>query len=145
MSKLTDNIYDIEDIFIVKIKEDYKVVKTSDGYTQQFNPNFCHFTERFVLLTPDEKNIEMEIFSECFTGEGISYRENIKKDDSIPKMFEFIYPLPTKYLTKEEIESGKIRTRRLYQIFQLVNYEMFKQTAEKNKVKKLGSKYERNN
>lgn len=141
MSKITDNIYDIEDIFVVKIKDDYKTIKTNDGYTQQFNPNFCHFVERFLLETRDGLGIEIETFSECFTGETISCRENIKKDSNIPKMFEFMYPLPTSYLTKEELESGKIRTRRLYQIFQLVNYERFKQEElENNKIKKIGSK-----
>ena len=84
----------------------------------------------------------MELYTECFTGETVSLRENINKNMNIPNMFEFMYPLPEKYLTEEEIKTGKIRTVRLYQIFQLLNYEMFKsmEVEEKSKTKKIGVK-----
>ncbi len=142
MSKITDNIYDINDIFVVKIKNDYKEINTNDGYIQTFNPNFCQFVERFLLDTSDGLKYEMELYTECFTGETVSLRENINKNMNIPNMFEFIYPLPEKYLTEEEIKTGKIRTVRLYQIFQLLNYEMFKsmEIEEKSKTKKIGVK-----
>ena len=142
MSKITDNIYDINDIFVVKIKNDYKEINTSDGYIQTFNPNFCQFVERFLLDTSDGLKYEMELYTECFTGETVSLRENINKNMNIPNMFEFMYPLPEKYLTEEEIKTGKIRTVRLYQIFQLLNYEMFKsmEGEEKSKTKKIGVK-----
>lgn len=142
MSKITDNIYDINDIFVVKIKNDYKEINTNDGYIQTFNPNFCQFVERFLLDTSDGLKYEMELYTECFTGETVSLRENINKNMNIPNMFEFIYPLPEKYLTDEEIKTGKIRTVRLYQIFQLLNYEMFKsmEIEEKSKTKKIGVK-----
>ncbi len=142
MSKITDNIYDINDIFVVKIKNDYKEINTNDGYIQTFNPNFCQFVERFLLDTSDGLKYEMELYTECFTGETVSLRENINKNMNIPNMFEFMYPLPEKYLTEEEIKTGKIRTVRLYQIFQLLNYEMFKsmEVEEKSKTKKIGVK-----
>ena len=142
MSKITDNIYDINDIFVVKIKNDYKEINTSDGYIQTFNPNFCQFVERFLLDTSDGLKYEMELYTECVTGETVSSRENVNKNINIPNMFEFMYPLPEKYLTEEEIETGKIRTVRLYQIFQLLNYEMFKieKVEEKTKTKKIGVK-----
>ena len=142
MSKITDNIYDINDIFVVKIKNDYKEINTNDGYIQTFNPNFCQFVERFLLDTSDGLKYEMELYTECFTGETVSLRENINKNMNIPNMFEFMYPLPEKYLTEEEIKTGKIRTVRLYQIFQLLNYEMFKsmEIEEKSKTKKIGVK-----
>ncbi|MCI5701324.1 MAG: hypothetical protein MR266_00910 [Erysipelotrichaceae bacterium] len=142
MSKITDNIYDINDIFVVKIKNDYKEINTNDGYIQTFNPNFCQFVERFLLDTSDGLKYEMELYTECFTGETVSLRENINKNMNIPNMFEFMYPLPEKYLTEEEIKIGKIRTVRLYQIFQLLNYEMFKsmEIEEKSKTKKIGVK-----
>lgn len=142
MSKITDNIYDINDIFVVKIKNDYKEINTNDGYIQTFNPNFCQFVERFLLDTSDGLKYEMELYTECFTGETVSLRENINKNMNIPNMFEFMYPLPEKYLTDEEIKTGKIRTVRLYQIFQLLNYEMFKsmEVEEKSKTKKIGVK-----
>ena len=141
MSKITDNIYDINDIFVVKIKKDYKEINTSDGYIQTFNPNFCQFVERFLLDTSDGLKYEMELYTECFTGETVFLRENINKNMSIPNMFEFMYQLPEKYLTEEEIKTGKIRTVRLYQIFQLLNYEMFKslEVEEKVKTKKIGA------
>ena len=110
MSKITDNIYDINDIFVVKIKNDYKEINTNDGYIQTFNPNFCQFVERFLLDTSDGLKYEMELYTECFTGETVSLRENINKNMNIPNMFEFMYPLPEKYLTEEEIKIGKIRT-----------------------------------
>lgn len=142
MSKITDNIYDINDIFVVKIKNDYKEINTNDGYIQTFNPNFCQFVERFLLDTSDGLKYEMELYTECFTGETVSLRENVNKNINIPNMFEFMYPLPEKYLTEEEIKTGKIRTVRLYQIFQLLNYEMFKsmEVEEKTKTKKIGVK-----
>ncbi len=142
MSKITDNIYDINDIFVVKIKNDYKEINTNDGYIQTFNPNFCQFVERFLLDTNDGLKYEMELYTECFTGETVSLRENINKNINIPNMFELMYPLPEKYLTEEEIKTGKIRTVRLYQIFQLLNYEMFKsmEVEEKPKTKKIGVK-----
>ena len=142
MSKITDNIYDVKDIFVVKIKNDYKEINTNDGYIQTFNPNFCQFVERFLLDTSDGLKYEMELYTECFTGETVSLRENVNKNINIPNMFEFMYPLPEKYLTGEEIKTGKIRTVRLYQIFQLLNYEMFKsmEVEEKTKIKKIGVK-----
>ncbi len=142
MSKITDNIYDINDIFVVKIKNDYKEINTNDGYIQTFNSNFCQFVERFLLDTSDGLKYEMELYTECFTGETVSLRENVNKNINIPNMFEFMYPLPEKYLTEEEIKTGKIRTVRLYQIFQLLNYEMFKsmEVEEKTKTKKIGVK-----
>lgn len=142
MSKITDNIYDVKDIFVVKIKNDYKEINTNDGYIQTFNPNFCQFVERFLLDTSDGLKYEMELYTECFTGETVSLRENVNKNINIPNMFEFMYPLPEKYLTEEEIKTGKIRTVRLYQIFQLLNYEMFKsmEVEEKTKTKKIGVK-----
>lgn len=142
MSKITDNIYDVKDIFVVKIKNDYKEINTNDGYIQTFNPNFCQFVERFLLDTSDGLKYEMELYTECFTGETVSLRENVNKNINIPNMFEFMYPLPEKYLTEEEIKTGKIRTVRLYQIFQLLNYEMFKsmEAEEKTKTKKIGVK-----
>lgn len=142
MSKITDNIYDVKDIFVVKIKNDYKEINTNDGYIQTFNPNFCQFVERFLLDTSDGLKYEMELYTECFTGETVSLRENVNKNINIPNMFEFMYPLPEKYLTEEEIKTGRIRTVRLYQIFQLLNYEMFKsmEVGEKTKTKKIGVK-----
>ena len=89
----------------------------------------------------DNSNIQIEIYTECFTGEDISIRENIKKDDYLPDMFEFLESLPKEYLTKEEIKDNRIRTLHLFQIFQMINYQnMMNIKDDKVKVKSLGKK-----
>ena len=138
MSKVTDNTFNINDLYIAKIKEDYKI-NINGEYTEYFNPNFYYILEKFAL--ENNSNIQIEIYTECFTGEDISIRENIKKDDSLPDMFEFLEPLPKEYLTKEEIKDNRIRTLHLFQIFQVINYQnMMNIKDDKVKVKNLGKK-----
>ena len=138
MSKVTDNTFNINDLYIAKIKEDYKI-NINGEYTEYFNPNFYYILEKFAL--ENNSNIQIEIYTECFTGEDISIRENIKKDDSLPDMFEFLEPLPKEYLTKEEIKDNRIRTLHLFQIFQVINYQnMMNIKDDKVKVKSLGKK-----
>ena len=121
-----------------KIKEDYKI-NINGEYTEYFNPNFYYLLEKFSL--ENNSNIQIEIYTECFTGEDISIRENIKKDDSLPDMFEVLEPLPKEYLTKEEIKDNRIRTLHLFQIFQMINYQnMMNIKDDKVKVKSLGKK-----
>ena len=138
MSKVTDNTFNINDLYIAKIKEDYKI-NINGEYTEYFNPNFYYLLEKFSL--ENNSNIQIEIYTECFTGEDISIRENIKKDDSLPDMFEILEPLPKEYLTKEEIKDNRIRTLHLFQIFQMINYQnMMNIKDDKVKVKELGKK-----
>lgn len=138
MSKVTDNTFNINDLYIAKIKEDYKI-NINGECTEYFNPNFYYLLEKFAL--ENNSNIQIEIYTECFTGEDISIRENIKKDDYLPDMFEFLEPLPKEYLTKEEIKDNRIRTLHLFQIFQVINYQnMMNIKDDKVKVKNLGKK-----
>lgn len=138
MSKVTDNTFNINDLYIAKIKEDYKI-SINGEYTEYFNPNFYYLLEKFSL--ENNSNIQIEIYTECFTGEDISIRENIKKDDSLPDMFEVLEHLPKEYLTKEEIKDNRIRTLHLFQIFQMINYQnMMNIKDDKVKVKSLGKK-----
>lgn len=138
MSKVTDNTFNINDLYIAKIKEDYKI-NINGEYIEYFNPNFYYILEKFCL--DDKLSIQIEIYTECFTGEDISIRENIKKDDSFPDMFEVLEPLPKEYLTKEEIMDKQVRTLRLFQIFQMINYQnMMNIKDDKVKVKSLGKK-----
>ena len=138
MSKVTDNTFNINDLYIAKIKEDYKV-NINGEYTKYFNSNFYYLLEKFAL--ENNSNIQIEIYTECFTGEDISIRENIKKNDYLPDMFEFLEPLPKEYLTKEEIKDNRIRTLHLFQIFQVINYQnMMNIKDDKVKVKNLGKK-----
>lgn len=138
MSKVTDNTFNINDLYIAKIKEDYKV-NINGEYTKYFNSNFYYILEKFAL--ENNSNIQIEIYTECFTGEDISIRENIKKDDYLPDMFEFLESLPKEYLNKEEIKDNRIRTLHLFQIFQVINYQnMMNIKDDKVKVKNLGKK-----
>ena len=138
MSKVTDNTFDINDLYIAKIKEDYKV-NINGEYTDYFNPNFYYLLEKFAL--EDNSNIKIEIYTECFTGEDVSIRENVKKDNLLPDMFDFIIPLPIEYLNKEEIKDNRIRTLHLFQIFQMINYQnIINMKEDKVKVKSLGKK-----
>ena len=138
MSKVTDNTFNINDLYIAKIKEDYKI-NINGEYTEYFNPNFYYLLEKFSL--ENNSNIQIEIYTECFTGEDLSIRENIQKDSLIPDMFEILEPLPKEYLTKEEIMNKQVRTLRLFQIFQMINYQnMMNIKEDKVKVKSLGKK-----
>ena len=138
MSKVTDNTFNINDLYIAKIKEDYKI-NINGEYTEYFNPNFYYILEKFAL--ENNSNIQIEIYTECFTGEDLSIRENIQKDSLIPDMFEILEPLPKEYLTKEEIMDKQVRTLRLFQIFQMINYQnMMNIKEDKVKVKSLGKK-----
>ena len=138
MSKVTDNTFNINDLYIAKIKEDYKI-NINGECTEYFNSNFYYLLEKFAL--ENNSNIQIEIYTECFTGEDISIRENIKKNDYLPDMFEFLEPLPKEYLTKEEIKDNRIRTLHLFQIFQVINYQNIMNIKDdKVKVKNLGKK-----
>lgn len=138
MSKVTDNTFNINDLYIAKIKEDYKI-NINGEYTEYFNPNFYYLLEKFSL--ENNSNIQIEIYTECLTGEDLSIRENIQKDSLIPDMFEVLEPLPKEYLTKEEIMDKQVRTLRLFQIFQMINYQnMMNIKDDKVKVKELGKK-----
>ena len=138
MSKVTDNTFNINDLYIAKIKDDYKV-NINGEYTEYFNPNFYYLLEKFCL--EDKSSIQMEIYTECLTGEDLSIRENISKDSLIPDMFESLIPLPKEYLNREEIMDKRVRTLRLFQIFQMINYQnMMDIKEDKVKVKRLGKK-----
>ena len=138
MSKVTDNTFNINDLYIAKIKEDYKI-NINGECTEYFNSNFYYLLEKFAL--ENNSNIQIEIYTECFTGEDLSIRENIQKDSLIPDMFEILEPLPKEYLTKEEIMNKQVRTLRLFQIFQMINYQnLMNIKDDKVKVKSLGKK-----
>ena len=136
MSTLTENIYDINDLYIVKLGEDYKryLPNNSKGDeledVEYFNSNIYYIVER--CLIENKPSGFHEFYTECIVGRDLFYRIIERKDENIPEIFKEIYEFPKEYFSKEELKHGKITTSRVFQIFQEIN---FSKTIEDNKEK----------
>ena len=129
MSNLRNTIYDIKDLRIVMINKDY-IEQKNDDYINIFNENVKFIVEKFVFENGDHFT---EYYTECITEEDLSVRTSNKEFTDFPKMFSIVSRIPTKYLTEEEIKTGKISSIRIFKLLQDINVK-----KEKEKVKKIG-------
>lgn len=122
MSRLTENIYGIKDLYLIKFKEDYlKKFDQEEGYIKYFNSGLKYIVEKFTIDDNITKKPYFEVYTECITGQDFYKREDKESFDDIPDIFESILDFPIEYLDEEEKRSGKVTTMRLFQIFQEIN------------------------
>lgn len=143
MSLLRENIYDIKDLYVVKLNDNYKDFlpnnkKENDDnkYIECFNPNFYYIVER--CLIENKPSGFYEYYTECIVGRDLFYRVIEKNDEKTPEIFREIYLFPKEYISKEELKQGKITTSRIFQIFQEINFsKTISDNKEKTYVKKI--------
>lgn len=139
MSGLTENIYDIKDLCIVKLKENYldylpndKIKEEEIKDTEYFNPNLYYIVEKCII-----RNREYcEFYTECIVGRDFYRRIDEQPITDIPLIFEEIYPFNKEWLSKEERMDGRVTTSRLFQIFQQLNFYMNIKDKESSEVSK---------
>lgn len=120
MSGLRDTIYDIKDLYIVKLNENY-VERNIDDYIHCYNKDLKFIVEKFCLQKEGELPYYIEYYTECITEQDLSNRRSKHPFKTIPNVFSSIEEFPLEYLTEEEKKLGQVNTMRLFQIFQEIN------------------------
>ena len=120
MSNLTENVYNIADLYVVKLKEEMASYEKA-GYMEFFNPNLFFIVEKFVVKKDDGLPYFFEVYMECITGRDLYMNESREETQGLPNVFESIEEFPNDYLYEEEKQTGKITTSRIFQIFQEIN------------------------
>lgn len=120
MSNLNNSVYEIKDLYIVKFNDQY-VEKKDEEYMRYYNKNLNFIVEKFSTEHTGELPFYIEIYTECISEQDLIKREDTKPFENIPSIFESLEKFPLEYLTKEEITSGLINSKRLFQIFQEIN------------------------
>lgn len=140
MSGLTENIYEIRDLYIVKLKENYldylpnNNLKEEIKDTEYFNVDLYYIVEKCIVNNRDY----CEFYTECIVGRDFYSRIDEKPITDTPLIFEEIYPFNKEWLSKEERMDGRVTTSRLFQIFQQLNlYRNLKDKDDKEVSKKL--------
>lgn len=132
--------YGINDIYIVKFKEDYKKYLNNNKEFSEvtLNTNLYYIVERFSY----ENNIHalyVDSYKECVGGlEFYEYRSH-KKIEEIPPIFSEMYKFPEELLTEDEKKTKMISSNRLYYISLNMNIDLLSNDEEKKNsfVKKL--------
>jgi len=123
MSQLMENVYDIKELYVVKLDENYKEylpnLKNNIEDVEYFNTNLYYIVEKFKI---DSKNNNVyEFYTECVVGRCFFERLINNQDESIPNIFSEFYKFPIECLSSRERTEGKISTSRIFQIFQQIN------------------------
>jgi len=136
MSNLKENIYDISDLRIGQLSDNY-VIKQDDS-VKYFSNKIKLIVEVMLIKSRnmDDTINYTEYYSECLTGEDLFNRTAKQPFEDIPPLFASLEKINSKFLTDEEIKTGKIGTLRIFQVFQDINFENFEKGTEKRKVKK---------
>ena len=142
MSQLMENAYDIKELYVVKLKENYKdylpkLHNHSDGKdVEYFNPNLYYIVEKFKI---DNKNNGFhEFYTECIIGRCFFERVIEEKEEGVPDIFLEMYKFPIDYLNNREKVERKIYTSRIFQIFQQINCnQMMCENKDTNQDKRL--------
>ena len=122
MSHLTENIYDIKDLYLIKFNDNYQDnFNQEEGYIKYFNLGLQYIVEKFAIEDNKTKKMFFEVYTECITGQDFYKRENKESFSGFPDIFESITEFPIEYLDEEEKKRGKVTTMRLFQIFQEIN------------------------
>lgn len=129
-----ENTFDLNSLYIVKLKDN-----TMDNYFE----DIYYIVEKY-----EEKNQQgfYEIYTECITDKDIYERNNKEEFKTIPDVFSMVREFPRNFCNKEELETGKIKTHRLFYLFQQLNYlqfikqEAIKENKMNSKTLTLGSK-----
>ena len=119
MSSLRENIYDIKDLYIVKLNNEY--VEKKGDYIQYYNRDLKFIVEKFSMEKIGELPYYSEIYTECITEQDLYSRHSSKPFRRMPKVFSSLEEFPKEYLTEEELKTEKVSTMRLFQIFQEIN------------------------
>lgn len=123
--KITEDFYDVGDLYIIKLKENYQEkFEQEEGYLQYFNPSFLFIVSKFTIERKGENPYFFEAYMECITGEDLSKREGSHPFQGIPSLLQSIEAFPLDYLTEEERTRGQITSMRLFQIFEEINLKV---------------------
>ena len=120
MNNMTENIFNIKDLYVVKLKEGIKNDQ-QNGYVEVFNVDLFFIAERILIKKNEGVPYFFEVYTECITEKDLYAREGEKEWSEIPPLFESIQEFPVDYLNEEEKMTGKIRVGRIFQIFQEIN------------------------
>ena len=140
MSNLTQNLYKIDDLYIVKFKDNWEY----DVNNQELNSHefpFC--LDTFYIIEREKIKDEFkynEYYEECITGIDFYSRSEYKDFNDVPPIFISIETIPLEYFTEEELASHLVSSSRLFVIFQLLNFKELTKEKEKPKVLKYGEK-----
>lgn len=116
-----ENVYNIEDLYIVTLKEDFIKHSKEEEYIESFNQNLSFIAERFYIEKGNGLPYFFEAYTECMTGVDLSKREGEEPFQEIPSTFLEVEKFPVDYLDEEERKTGKIKTVHLFQIFVEMN------------------------
>ena len=130
MSNLTENVYNIADLYVVKLKKEIASQEKSE-YMEFFNPNLFFIVEKFVIKKDDGLPYFFEAYTECITGRDLFMNESREGSHDIPNVFESMEEFQEDYLNEEEKQTGKITTSRIFQIFQEINIKSKKLTKKR--------------
>ena len=132
---LKNDFYNIKDLYVVRLDDAY-VKKSRNEYIHYYNSDLKFIVEKISIEKGGELPYYVEFYTECITELDLVKRSSKRQFKSIPKEFYYIEELPLEYLTEEEVQSGKISTMRLFQIFQEINMKRkkFVKAKKKNKL-----------
>ena len=123
-----ENVFDLDSLCIVKLK---------NNSLENYFEDIYYIVEKYA---EESKDGYYEIYTECITDKDIYERSSREKFKEIPEVFSIIREFPRTFCTEEELASRKIRTHRLFYLFQQLNYlqvikqEAMKEMNEKGKI-----------
>lgn len=125
MSGLTENKYDVKNLYIVKFSDEYQnYLKINNN---DLNTNYLDSINYFIvernLIKEGTSNHETyyEFYTECVLGQDFYERSSNKKITELPEIFGEIYLFPIECLTDDEKKIGSITTSSIFQIFMKIN------------------------
>ncbi len=143
MSNLTQNVYNIEDLYLVKFKENYKEYLSENGKMREkdgfyFSPDTYYLVERTVI----KENFKYdEYYEECITGIDFYTRSDYRELNDIPPIFECVETLPLDYFNESELETHQVTSSRLFIVFQQINFPgLQNKKSENSKILRYGEK-----
>lgn len=136
MSKHLEIEYLIEELFIVKFDSSY----INEIERQGLDVNNLFIIEKFVI----EKGVDLpyyyETYKEAITNMEIYSRKAESEFMNYPYFIQSMEPIPISYLKKEERDSGKISSVRLFEIFRKINQNRNIETKNPEKTYKKGKR-----
>lgn len=142
MSGLIENKYNIKDLYIVKLCEDYpKYLKIGDniGETKYLDSTNYFIIERNLIKTGSNNQEKYyEYYTECILEKDIYERSSNKEFKEIPEIFEEFYAFPEDYgdFLKEK---NIITTAEVLNLFISINNLNKRKEEDTTFIKKLKS------
>lgn len=117
MSKHMEVEYLIEELFIVEFNSE--CIKELER--RGLDANNLFILEKFCLKKGKDLPYYYETYKEAITNFEIYHRQGEDEFSYLPYFIKQMEPLPFEYLTKEERDSGKITSVRVFEIYRKIN------------------------